>query len=146
MNIAERTSLSAPAEAPAWLARFEAALRNGETQRAASLFQADGLWRDVLAFTWSIQTITGQAAIEGMLRDRLARTQPSNFCIPPQRTPPRWVTRAGKDCIEALFEFETAFGPCAGVLRLSPDDEGRLRAWTLNANLQELRGHEEEFR
>src|SRR5581483_2283333 len=146
MNIAERTSLSAPAEAQGWLARFEVALRSGDTRGAAALFHADGLWRDILAFTWTIQTITGRSAIEAMLRERLAATQPANFHIPPQRTVPRWVTRAGEDCVEALFEFETALGPCAGVLRLTPDVEGHLRAWTLNTNLQELRGHEEEFK
>ena len=45
-----------------------------------------------------------------------------------------------------MFNFETAFGPCNGVLRLVPDGQGQLRAWTLNTNLHELRGHEEEFR
>ena len=73
-------------------------------------------------------------------------TQARNFHIPDKRTPPRWISRAGNENIEALFEFETAFGPCAGVLRLRPDCQGRLRAWTLNTKLQELRGHEDEFK
>ena len=76
----------------------------------------------------------------------LARTQPRDFHIPQKRTPPRWVTRAGTECIEAIVAFDTAFGPCNGVLRLVPDGEGRLRAWTLNTNLHELRGHEEAFK
>jgi hypothetical protein len=42
--------------------------------------------------------------------------------------PPRWVSRAGTEAIEALFAFETAFGLGAGVVRLTPDSSG-LRAW-----------------
>jgi putative flavoprotein involved in K+ transport len=142
MNIAERKNATAPAEAQDWLARFGAALQAQDTKAAAELFLTNGLWRDVLAFTWNLQTQFGQAEIEAALRDTLARTKPANFHIPAKRTPPRWVSRAGRDTIEVIFEFETAFGPCHGVVRLVPDGNA-LRAWTLVTNLQELRGHEE---
>ena len=138
--------MTAQAGAADWLAAFEAALQAGDTGAVARLFLADGLWRDVLAFTWNIQTMAGRPAIEATLRDTLARTKPRNFHIPPKRTPPRWVNRAGTDCIEALFDFDTAVGPCNGALRLVPDRHGRLHAWTLNTNLHEIRGHEEAFR
>ena len=146
MNIADRKQATAPADAERWLKSFETALSTQDAAAAAELFIAGGLWRDVLAFTWTIQTMSGRAAIEDMLRKTLARTQPKNFHIPSRRTPPRWVTRAGTEAIEALFEFETSYGPANGVLRLAPDTQGGLRAWTLNTNLHELRGHEEEFR
>jgi cation diffusion facilitator CzcD-associated flavoprotein CzcO len=146
MNIAERKQTSALADAQSWLAQFDAALQAQDTAAAAALFLPDGLWRDLLAFTWTIQTMAGRAAIETMLAETLPRTRPKNFHIPPQRTPPRWIGRAGADCIEALFEFETDFGPCNGALRLVPDGQGQLRAWTLNTNLHELRGYEEEFK
>ncbi|MCF8475906.1 MAG: NAD(P)/FAD-dependent oxidoreductase [Pseudolabrys sp.] len=138
--------MAAPAAAQTWLGAFAAALQAQDAAAAAQLFVADGLWRDVLAFTWTLQTMQGQPAIEAMLRDSLARTRPVNFRFPAKRTPPRWVSRAGKDCIEAIFEFDTVFGPCHGALRLVPDRDGVLRAWTLNGNLQELRGHEELFK
>ncbi|MBI2714461.1 MAG: NAD(P)/FAD-dependent oxidoreductase [Rhizobiales bacterium] len=148
MNVAERTRVSATEAAQSWLAQFAAALQVQDAAAAAELFLADGLWRDVLAFTWTIQTMAGRPAIEAKLRETLARTQPKTFRIPGKRTPPRWVSRAGTECIEAIFEFETAFGPAHGVLRLVPSAEspGRLRAWTLITNLQELRGHEEAFK
>lgn len=146
MNIAERTRATAPDAAQAWLARFAAALQASDAAAAAELFLPDGLWRDILAFTWTIETITGRAAIERKLAETLARTQPRDFHIPQKRTPPRWVTRAGTDCVEAIFAFETAFGPGNGILRLTPDGDGRLRAWTLSTNLHELRGHEEAFK
>ena len=146
MTIADRRQASAATQARDWLAQLAAALQKQDAAGAAELFLPDGLWRDLLAFTWTIRTCAGRAAIEAMLREALPRTQPANFDIPPPRTPPRWVSRAGTDCIEALFEFETALGRCNGAFRLVPDAEGRLRAWTLNTNLHELKGYEEEFR
>jgi cation diffusion facilitator CzcD-associated flavoprotein CzcO len=148
MTIAERKQATAAADAQSWLESFGAALQAHDAAAAAGLFLADGLWRDVLAFTWNIQTMAGRAAIEKTLRETLARTRAGNFHIPPSRTPPRWVTRAGTEAIEALFDFETAFGPANGVVRLVPDPgaTSRLRAWTLNTNLHELRGHEDEFK
>ena len=144
----ERTQLSPQGEAEHWLAAFGAALHSGDAAAAAALFLPDGLWRDLLAFTWTIRTMAGRPAIEATLRETLSRTRPANFHIPPQRTPPRWIPRAGTDCIEAIFEFETAFGPGSGVLRLVPDPKrpGQMSAWTLNTNLQELRGREEAFK
>jgi len=146
MNIADRKHSSAPADAQRWLESFETALQAQDAAAAAEMFLPDGLWRDVLAFTWNIQTMAGRPAIEATLRQTLARTKPTNFHFPARRTPPRWVARAGTEAIEAIFAFETAFGPGNGVLRLVPDSHGRLRAWTLNTNLQELRGHEEAFK
>jgi hypothetical protein len=144
--VEDRPRLTPLAEAEAWLAAFDAALQAGDPGAAAGLFFADGLWRDVLAFTWTIRTMAGRPAIEAMLRETLARAKPKNFHVPPKRTPPRWVNRAGTDCVEALFEFDTAVGRCNGVLRLAPDRQGRLAAWTLNTNLHEIRGHEEAFK
>jgi len=144
--VEDRTRHTPQADAEGWLTAFEAALQSQDAAAAAGLFLSDGLWRDVLAFTWNIQTMAGRPAIEATLRQTLARTKPANFRIPPRRTPPRRISRAGTECIEAIVEFATAFGPANGILRLVNDGQGRLRAWTLNTNLQELRGYEEEFK
>ena len=55
--------------------------------------------------------------------------------------------RAGTDCIEAIFKFETAVGRGDGIIRLIPDadDGNRLKAWTLLTALQELKGFEEQL-
>ena len=37
-----------------WLGDFERALSTGDPQRVASLIEADGNWRDLLAFTWHL--------------------------------------------------------------------------------------------
>src|SRR5665811_464414 len=66
---------SALADTEYWLAAFEAALQSHDAAAAAELFLPDGLWRDVLAFTWNMQTMAGRPAIEATLRQTIARTQ-----------------------------------------------------------------------
>jgi putative flavoprotein involved in K+ transport len=144
MNVLDRKR-PAQLEAQSWLEAFERTLGSQSPAAAAELFLPNGLWRDVLAFTWNIETASGRAEIAARLRATIARTQPRNFRIPRERTPPRWVSRAGAECIETLFAFDTAFGTANGVLRLvaDPDAPSYLRAWTVNTNLHELNGFEE---
>ena len=148
MNVVEGSRITAPEAAQRWLESLEAAFGAQDAARTAALFLSDGLWRDVLAFTWNIQSMSGREAIAAALKDALAQTQPRHFHIPESRTPPRWVSRAGTDCIETLFAFDTATGTCASAARLVPDPEApsQLVAWTLSTNLQEIRGHEEAFK
>jgi putative flavoprotein involved in K+ transport len=56
MNVPERKQANAPSIAADWLARFAAALAAQDASAAAQLFLPDGMWRDVLAFTWTIRT------------------------------------------------------------------------------------------
>ena len=126
-----------------WLAALDSALSRPTI--IPSLFHPDGHWRDVLAFTWDIETHTGRAAIDAALRRALPTAQPRNFRLAEGRTPPRVVRRAGVDCIEALIAFDTAAGPGVGVLRLvdDPADPTRKLAWTLLTALDQLAGHPE---
>jgi cation diffusion facilitator CzcD-associated flavoprotein CzcO len=146
MNVADRKHATAPADAQCWLTSFEATLQAHDAGATADLFLPDGLWRDVLAFTWNLQTQFGCQQIEAILRDTLARAKPTNFRIPPHRTPPRWVSRAGTQTMETIFEFDTAFGHANAVVRLVPDSQGRLRAWTLVTTLEEMSGYEEAYK
>jgi len=141
MNVVSRTRRDTQHIAAGWLEDFADALRSGDATAAASLFAADGHWRDVLAFTWRLQTESGAAAIEAALAPTLARTRPTNFHIPAGRSTPRRVRRAGTDCIEAVFGFETAFGRANGVVRLAEEADGTWRAWTLLTTLEELQGY-----
>jgi hypothetical protein len=125
-----------------WLARFEAALRARDIALLQSLFLSDSHWRDVLAFTWRIETVSSAAKITSELRSDAQRARPANFRTDPERTAPRHVTRAGTRCLEAIFRFETAFGDGNGVLRLVGDDDAP-KAWTLLTALQDLKAHEE---
>ena len=136
------TNTSAKAAAETWLGDFTTALASGDTARLAALFAPECHWRDILAFTWDLHTTSGAAAIAGRLEPEVARVAPRGFKLAAGRTPPRTVTRAGTDAIEAIFTFETAVGPCNGVVRLVSDG-GQARAWTLMTALDEIRGHED---
>src|SRR5665213_4442840 len=76
MNLAEGKRVTAPEAAENWLMRFAEALQAQDAHAAADMFLADGLWRDVLAFTWTIETMAGRSAIEAALNQTLARTKP----------------------------------------------------------------------
>ena len=128
-----------------WLAAFEEAMGQ-DGAPLASLFQPDSHWRDVLALSWRIDTVSGRDAVARALHSVPRELRPSVCAIDPARTPPRRVPRAGADVVEAIFRFETAIGRGEGVVRLAADaaDGGRLKAWTLLTALAELKGHEEQ--
>jgi cation diffusion facilitator CzcD-associated flavoprotein CzcO len=133
--------------AQAWLDEFERTLDAPDPDALDRLFLADSYWRDVLALSWNLQTLAGGDSIKQELTTLAARVAPSNFKIAPNRAPPRWVTRAGSNNIEAIFNFETALGRGSGIVRLMPDaaDGDRLKAWTLLTALDELKGFEEQL-
>jgi putative flavoprotein involved in K+ transport len=124
-----------------WLAKLEAALGKGGEAALGELFHPDSHWRDVLALTWRIRTVSGRDAVVHELKGYATKAHPARFELDPGRTGPRHATRAGTKCIEAIFRFETAVGRGSGVLRLLPGDEPK--AWTLLTALEELKGHEE---
>jgi putative flavoprotein involved in K+ transport len=127
-----------------WLTHFERALTQPDSDLFNALFHPDSHWRDILALSWHIKTISGSGAILSEMKTHLDRVAPNSFKLAPNRSAPRRVTRAGTNAIEAIFEFETAEGKCSGVLRLTPDaNNGTLKAWTLLTALDELSGHRE---
>jgi cation diffusion facilitator CzcD-associated flavoprotein CzcO len=130
-----------------WLAQFESALGEADDGALRDLFHPDSYWRDAVALSWTLQTINGRDAILKTLKAQAANEKPSGFVIAPGRAVPRKVIRAGTDCIEAIFNFETRAGRGDGVLRLIPDadDGNRLKAWTLLTALEELKGFEEQL-
>jgi putative flavoprotein involved in K+ transport len=130
-----------------WLAQFERALSEGDNALLKTLFHADSHWRDVLPLTWRIMSVNGRDAILKELRMHSQRARPHGLKIPPHRTAPRHVMRAGTDAIEAIFSFETARGRGSGVVRLRPeaDHDNTPKAWTLLTALDEIKGHEEQL-
>ena len=130
-----------------WLAAFERAVSDSDWSGVEALFHPESHWRNVLALTWNIQTVSGADRILAALKSHLGRARASNFKTDRDRIPPRRVTRAGTDTIEAIFNFETADGRGDGVLRLIPDpnDGGKRKAWTLLTALEELKGFEERI-
>ena len=129
-----------------WLARFEQALAAGDAAALAALFHAEGHWRDVLAFSWRLRTLSGPAHIAAALALEAPPVRPRDFRTDPARTAPRHATRAGEKCVEAIFRFETAAGRASGLLRfLAEASDDPPRAWTLLTTLEERPGHEERI-
>jgi len=133
--------------AKTWAEAFGHALSQKDAQAAAALFMQDGHWRDLIAFDWTIDTVSGPDAITAKLDKTLESVQPTEFRIDDTRTLPRFVTRAGVEAIEAFVTFKTAIGIANGVVRLlpDPDDSKAWRAWTFSTTLQEITGHEERL-
>jgi putative flavoprotein involved in K+ transport len=141
------TPTAEAAAAAGWLARFESALAGPDAARLETLFHRDSHWRDVLALTWDIGTVSGAGAVVRQLNAHAGRARPENFQIDPARAAPRKVTRAGTLSIEVMFKFEPAQGRGNGIVRLIPDADGgdTLKAWTLLTTLEELKGFEEQL-
>ena len=109
------------------------ALARGDAEAAAALFEPDGYWRDIVAFTWNIRTLEGRDEIAAMLSDQLATVRPEGFRIAPAEP-----VETKNGLLEAWIEFGTAAGRGRGHMRLR---DGRI--WTLLTALHELKGFEE---
>ncbi len=155
MNYTDPAGLKAGADVvmeqivAAWLGAFEQALASGDGSAVASLFEDDANWRDVLAFTWHLTPRVGAQNIAEGLVARQPAVKAQGFEISPGRTPPRRVKRLGRDCIEALYRFETKVGRGEGALRLAPVSDGGgvagYKAWVISTSLEALKGFEEKI-
>ena len=116
-----------------FLDRFGSALASRDIEAAASLFQDDCYWRDLVIFTWNIKTLEGKDDIRDMLKGQLGVTRPTG-----------WAIAEGEDVVETdgLLEgwisFETEVARGFGHIRLK---NGLI--WTLLTTMVELKGHEE---
>ncbi|MEO7234185.1 MAG: nuclear transport factor 2 family protein, partial [Lapillicoccus sp.] len=114
-----------------WLTAFDAALSAQDVDAAIALFTPDGLWRDLVAFTWNITTVEGRDAIADLLRSTLSRVQPKGWSLAEPAT-----GEPGAE--EAWVDFETAEARGFGHLRLKDG-----KAFTLLTTMVELKGFEE---
>ena len=140
MTLQESLDATASRAVTRWLTEFGKALAASDEAALESLFLPDAHWRDLLAFTWRVCTTSGAASIVKALK--ISGLGACRFEIAPGRTPPRLVTRAGTEVIEAIFRFETAKARCSGVLRLMPEGH---KAWTVLTTVDEYKGHEESI-
>ncbi|QOG08710.1 NAD(P)/FAD-dependent oxidoreductase [Aureimonas sp. OT7] len=115
------------------LAKLAAALEKGDIDTAVNLFQVDCYWRDLVAFTWNIDTAEGHAEIRDMLKAQLGAIRPSGFV---QDT--EWEASETGGVTDGWFAFETKVGRGVGHVRIR---NGLI--WTLLTTLTELKGHEE---
>jgi len=112
-----------------WLSAFESALAADDVDAASGLFVEDAFWRDIVAFTWDIQTLEGRGQIHTLLKASPAIGRASKW----SRAPDTPATDQ-----DAVIQFETDAGRGRGHLRLRDG-----KCWTLLTCLEELRGFEE---
>src|ERR1700676_5298547 len=74
-----------------WLGRFETALTAGDAAGIAALFAEECHYRDMLAFSWTIQPVFGSGAIGTFLVQAQKNTGARGFALAEGRTPPRIV-------------------------------------------------------
>jgi putative flavoprotein involved in K+ transport len=120
-----------------WIAELNAALEVHAPERVGALFRPDADWRDIVALTRTIETVSDRTEVARRLVDSVATSGASGFAIDPERYPPRDVERAGEPCVEAILTFQTAIGTGAGIVRLKRSDcrAGAAQAWTLLTSL-----------
>ena len=109
-----------------WLSSLAQALAGNQPEAVAEHFLEGGLWRDFLAFDWTLATHEGSAALAAFAQARAAATAAAN-----------WSTDAPTGASEGFITFETAQGWCKGYVRLV---EGK--ALSLFTMLADLKGHE----
>ncbi len=145
INTVNLSSLDLQLVVAKWLREFDASIQRNDETAITALFQPDGHWRDLLAFSWHIITMNGADEIKNAFKLTITTARPSNFQIAKERTPPRIVTRAGKETIEAIVAFETTIGKASGVLRLVPaqNNSRKMVAWVLLTSLDSITGHDE---
>jgi len=130
-----------------WLLLFEQALSSASFDTLRELFHEDCHWRDLLAATWEVKTVSGLRNILALIESFTPDTRPYGFQITQDHAAPRAVARAGVEVIEAIFCFETRVGRCFGVIRLTPptSNTDQLKAWSLLTKLEEIKGFEEQL-
>ncbi len=116
----------------AWLAELDKALAGGDTEAAANMFEEEGMWRDLVPFTWNIKTMEDRGEIREMLESQLAQVKPSNWQLEGEASHADGIT-------EGWITFETGVARGKGHVRLRGD-----QAWTLLTTMVELKGHEEK--
>jgi putative flavoprotein involved in K+ transport len=114
-----------------WVAAFTAALDHRDIDQVLDLFEPEGFWRDLAAFTWNLYTAEGHDAIRAMLADCLDAAAPKSWTISQVLEPSNGV-------FQAVLNFETKVARCSAVLRLRDG-----RCWTLLTAVSELKRFEE---
>ena len=132
-------------EADNWLHSFNEAISEQKNKQKSikilsNLFFEDSHWRDILALTWKIQTVSEKSNIIEKLYNNILEVSAKDFQIDQKRTLPREVIRGGKSVIEVILKFNTKFGECEGVVRLYEDYEEQrtFKAWSFLTALSEL--------
>ena len=123
MNVAET---SAARRSLRWLAVSRPRCRRNDAPPPPTLFLADGLWRDVLAFTWTIETMSGRAGDRGHAAPNAARAPSRETSIFRRSARRRAGSRApAPNTSRRCSNSRPRSAPATASLRLVPDPQSR---------------------
>jgi NAD(P)-binding Rossmann-like domain len=141
LNAQRPDQISTCEVAAGWLETFSKAVASGDIDAVIVLFLEDGLWRDMLALTWTFRTIHGTSRIRKLLEARLAEAKVDKIHLSTHRDKqPSLFEAPGLVWVQAFFDFETAVGVCSGVFRVVPTANGLWKAHVMYTNMDSLRG------
>ncbi|EGF31975.1 flavin-containing monooxygenase [Oxalobacteraceae bacterium IMCC9480] len=115
------------------LEQLEEAMRIGDSNAAANLFELNGYWRDLVMFTWNLKTMEGWEQISAMLDAQLGTVKPVTLRLSEKDEP----TEAD-GVTQSWISIETHVARGVGFIRVR---NGKI--WTLLTTMSELKGHEE---
>lgn len=127
-----------------WIEAFGAALEERDYGRAASMFGANGYWRDILSFTWKIATFQGPVRIDAALRSTLESCGATHFRLEAQEPGPGQL--GPFSTVDAFFRFDTLVANGRGFMRLvpDPDEPGRWKALNFLTTVHEFKAFPED--
>lgn len=115
------------------LEQLEAAMRVGDSNAAANLFEENSYWRDLVMFTWNLKTMEGREQIRAMLDAQLGAVKPVTLRLAEKDE----TTEAG-GVVQSWISIETNVARGVGFIRVR---NGKI--WTLLTTMSELKGYEE---
>lgn len=138
-------SIEPRAIAQQWIANLDVLLSKGDFSQLPELFHEESWWRDMLALDSDLRTIQNCKDIREYLRRHQPRAQLSAFRLQHEGKfqPSLEKPVEGTSWISSMFFFETRVGRGTGVLRLTQNDAGTWKAYSVYTSLQEFKDFEE---
>ncbi|KAF4126256.1 putative flavoprotein CzcO associated with the cation diffusion facilitator CzcD [Geosmithia morbida] len=130
-----------------WLKDLESVFSSKDLSSLDELFHEDSWWRDILALQWDFRTIHGRDAIRKFLEGNQGSSSLTAFKIHESgKFQPRFEVvdkDTGFSWVSSMFHFETAIGRGSGVLRLTQEQPGIWKGFSVYTTLQELKEYTE---
>lgn len=130
-----------------WISSLETILSQNAISRLGDLFHEESWWRDMIALEWDFHTIHGLSRIQNFLTQNQPQARLSSFRLQDKGKYQPSLVQPAPDIhlqwVASMFFFETRIGRGTGFLRLTPNAEGKWKAYAVYTSLQELKGFDE---
>lgn len=128
-----------------WVNNLQALLAKGNYAQVPDLFHGDSWWRDMLALDWNMRTIQNADGIKTYLSENQPQRQLSSFRLQHEGKfqPKLEKPREGLSWISSMFFFDSRVGHGTGAFRLTVDETGAWKAYTMYTSLQGLKKFQE---